>query len=117
MTPKKISSPPSILSKRTVLNRILGCKWSVQVFRLLRDGTHRPGALEKGIPGISTKVLTDCLRDKVKIGLLERRVFPEIPPRVEYHFTELGARFVKVFSDLEIIQTEIDALASKPVDE
>jgi DNA-binding HxlR family transcriptional regulator len=95
-------------STRKVLSRILGCKWSFAIYPQLRAGVRRPGALEKAVPGISAKVLNECLRKNVELGLLEKIVHPEIPPRVEYHFTEYGMRFLEFFSVVERFQREID---------
>ena len=56
----------------------------------IADGVTRPGALEKYIPGISTKVLSERLRKLTKYGLLEQRRYPESPPRTEYQLTGFG---------------------------
>lgn len=69
---------------------LIGDKWKVLILRDLRDGTKRFGELKKSVTGISQKVLTSNLRDMEENGLLTRKVFPEVPPRVEYTMTELG---------------------------
>jgi DNA-binding HxlR family transcriptional regulator len=74
---------------RDVLNRV-GDKWSVQIVGLLGDGPMRFSELRRAIEGISQRMLTLTLRGLERDGLIERTVFPEIPPRVEYELTRLG---------------------------
>lgn len=69
---------------------LIGDKWKVLIIRDLLEGTKRFGELKKSIGGISQKVLTSNLRDLEENGLLSRRVFPEVPPKVEYKLTDLG---------------------------
>lgn len=65
-------------------------KWKVLILRDLMNGTKRFGELKKSINGISQKVLTQNLRDMEEDGLVERKVYAEVPPRVEYTLTETG---------------------------
>lgn len=65
-------------------------KWKVLIIRDLLTGTNCFGELKKSVTGISQKVLTANLRDMEENGLLTRKVFPEVPPRVEYTLSELG---------------------------
>lgn len=69
---------------------LIGSKWKVLILRDLLDGTKRFGELKKSIGGVSQKVLTAQLRDMETSGLLTRRVYAEVPPRVEYTLTDLG---------------------------
>jgi DNA-binding HxlR family transcriptional regulator len=69
---------------------MMGDRWKVLIVRNLLTGTKRFGELRKGIAGISQKVLTDHLRIMEENGLVNRKVYAEIPPRVEYSLTELG---------------------------
>ena len=69
---------------------LIGDKWKVLILRDLRSGTKRFGELKKSVTGISQKVLTSNLRAMEEDGLLTRKVFPEVPPRVEYTLTDLG---------------------------
>lgn len=65
-------------------------KWKVLILRELMSGTKRFGELKKSINGISQKVLTQNLRDMEEDGLVERKIYAEVPPKVEYSLTETG---------------------------
>lgn len=69
---------------------LIGDKWKVLILRDLMDGTKRFGELKKSIGTVSQKVLTAQLRDMEEMGLLTRKVYAEVPPRVEYTLTETG---------------------------
>lgn len=60
------------------------------ILRDLLTGTKRFGELKKSVGGVSQKVLTSQLRDMEESGLVNRKVYAEVPPRVEYSLTELG---------------------------
>ena len=70
---------------------LLSSKWSVDVLLALGDGTRRYHELLEDLSPISEKVLTQTLRAMERDGLVGRRVHPEVPPRVEYALTPLGA--------------------------
>lgn len=69
---------------------LIGDKWKVLILRDLMSGTKRFGELKKSIGSVSQKVLTAQLRDMEEKGLISRKVYAEVPPRVEYNLTELG---------------------------
>lgn len=69
---------------------LIGDKWKVLILRDLMPGTKRFGELRKSIGSVSQKVLTAQLRDMEKNGLVSRRVYAQVPPRVEYSLTGLG---------------------------
>lgn len=95
-------------SVASMVESIVGCKWSLSVLASIRSGVVRPGALERACAGISNKVLNERLRKLVGFGILERRAFGEIPPRVEYHFTPLGDRFLEILDGIERLQRELE---------
>ena len=72
----------------------LSNKWNVIVIRRLKGKSMRPSELRRDIGDISAKVLTQTLREMESYGLVERTVFPVIPPKVEYSLTELGDSLV-----------------------
>ena len=69
---------------------LIGDKWKVLILRDLMGGTKRFGELKKSIGTVSQKVLTAQLRDMEEKGLLTRKVYAEVPPKVEYTLTETG---------------------------
>ncbi|WBQ03346.1 winged helix-turn-helix transcriptional regulator [Kribbella sp. CA-293567] len=98
MSRQKTYAPPSgqawnVLSSqcpsRTSLARIAN-KWTAMIVVVLDDGPLRFGDIRTALEGISGKVLTDTLRDLERDGMVVRRSFPEVPPRVEYELTPLG---------------------------
>lgn len=70
--------------------QLIGSKWRLLILRDLMQGPHRFGELRKSIGGISQKVLTSNLREMENSGLVLRRVYPEVPPHVEYELTDMG---------------------------
>lgn len=69
---------------------ILRCKWTIAVLRCIESGTSRPSEMQRENPGLSSKVLSQRLRKLTDFGLIDRRAFAEIPPRVEYTLTARG---------------------------
>lgn len=87
-----------------MVENIVGCKWSLTVIGLVRNGVNRPGAMEHAVPGLSAKVLNERLRKLVRYGIFEKRAFAEIPPRVEYSLTGFGVRFVEILDQIERLE-------------
>jgi len=76
--------------KSDILNHV-GNKWSLFIIHALGiDGRMRFSNLQKHITGISQKMLTKCVRELERDGLISRTVYPEVPPKVEYELTHLG---------------------------
>ena len=69
---------------------LINDKWKVLIVRDLLTGTKRFGELKKSVTSITQKVLTNNLKQMEKDGLLKRKAYPEVPPRVEYTLTETG---------------------------
>lgn len=87
---------------------VVGCKWSLAVLGAVRGGVRRPGAMEHAIEGLSKKVLNERLRKLVRFGVLEKRIYPEVPPRVEYRLTRFGERFATLMDGVDALQRELD---------
>ena len=73
----------------TTIN-LIGNKWKLLIIRDLLDGNKRFGELRKSLTGISQRVLTENLRELEKDGLVNRKVYAEVPPKVEYSLNETG---------------------------
>lgn len=83
----------SILDESCILNQSLSLianKWTLLILMALMQGTKRTNQLQKQINGISPKMLNETLKKLIDYGMVERRVYPEVPPRVEYNLTEFG---------------------------
>lgn len=79
---------------------LIGDKWKVLILRDLMEGTKRFGELKKSICTVSQKVLTAQLRDMEDKGLLTRKVYAEVPPRVEYTLTETGYSLKQILDSM-----------------
>jgi DNA-binding HxlR family transcriptional regulator len=90
-----------------VLEDVLGCKWTVIVLEKIASGIHRPGALSKSTSGLTVKVLNERLRKLLRYKIISRKVFSEIPPKVEYRITPLGRRFSKIIEQLKDLEEEL----------
>jgi len=106
---KILAKMPKLASRQvaTLLEEIIGCRWTISVLGAVAKGVNRPGALERYIDGISAKVLTDRLRHFTRAGIFERVQFPEIPPRVEYRLTDFGKKFMRLVREVERLQAEL----------
>lgn len=74
---------------------ILANKWRLAIIHALSDGTLRYGHLHRALGKISHKVLTQALRSLERDGIIERRTYACVPPRVEYSLTPLGRSLVE----------------------
>jgi DNA-binding HxlR family transcriptional regulator len=95
---KKVSETPECTVERTL--EVIGGKWTTLVLRDLLRGTKRFGELRSNLTGISPKTLTDRLRELEEQGVLTRKVYPEIPPRVEYSLTKKGKALGKIILEM-----------------
>lgn len=100
-------SPPERSAR--MVETIYGCKWSLTVYQLLANGIQRPGEMVRSVEGLSTKVLNQCLKKNIEFGILDKVIYNELPPRVEYQVTEFGQKFLNILDELEKLQQEIDA--------
>ena len=79
---------------------IIGSKWTLLILRELATGTKRFAELEKALKGISPKTLSSRLQELEKNKIIIKKVYPEVPPRVEYSFAARGERLRKILYDL-----------------
>lgn len=84
---------------------IIGCKWSLTVLGLIAQGVSRPGAMQRRVAGLTAKVLNERLRKLLRFGIIERHVFAEVPPRVEYTLTTFGRRFDGVLKEIAALDS------------
>ncbi len=80
---------------------LIGDKWKVLILRDLLTGTKRFGELKRSVGSVSQKVLTSQLRDMENSGLVNRKVYAEVPPRVEYSLTGLGQSLKPILDSLK----------------
>lgn len=108
--------------------QVLDCiadKWAVLVIGLLNGGTRRFGEMRKSIEGVSQKMLTQTLRSLERDGIVSRRVYASVPPKVEYTLTPLGQSLAGIVeslrvwseSNIEVVLASQQTYDSRPDDE
>lgn len=93
----------------SMVEDVIGCKWSLAVLQLVRSGVCRPGAMERAIDGLTAKVLNERLRKLVAYRILSRNAYAEVPPRVEYQLTTFGERFVAILDAIAELERDTSA--------
>ncbi|MDD3754001.1 MAG: winged helix-turn-helix transcriptional regulator [Methanobacterium sp.] len=88
-----------ICSVEVAINEI-GGKWKSLVICSLKDGTLRFNEINKKIPDITQRMLTKTLRELEKDRIITRKVYPEVPPKVEYSLTSKGESVLPIFDSL-----------------
>lgn len=84
----------------SIVIALLADKWTIPVIHALARGTQRTGELKKALPGVSQRMLTQTLRTLEAHGLIARKVFAVVPPRVEYSLTAMGASINEPLTEL-----------------
>src|SRR3982750_3711754 len=100
MKTKAKKNPRGRVSAARMVEDIVGCKWSLTVLGLIADGVQRPGAMQRRTAGLTAKVLNERLRKLLRFGIIERQVYAEVPPRVEYRLAGFGRRFDGVLGEI-----------------
>ena len=90
-----------------VVESVFGCKWSLRILGLIRQGTCRPGEIERKLDGLTTKVQNHYFRRMMELGILEKIIFPEVPPHVEYRLTPFGEKFMPILNSIEALQQQL----------
>ena len=81
---------------------IISNKWKIIILRDLLTGTKRYNELTRSVVGISPKVLTENLRDLEQDGIVKRKVYPVVPPKVEYSLTDKGLELKDVLDSMKV---------------
>ncbi|KZC35589.1 MULTISPECIES: winged helix-turn-helix transcriptional regulator [Rhodanobacter] len=93
----------------SMVESIVGCKWSVRLLQLCAEGNHRPSALLRACTGLSAKVLNERLRKMTRFGIMHRTVHGEKPPvEVEYRLTPFGRRFMGILEEVQRLQQAVE---------
>jgi len=103
---KKAATPEVPTAVSHMVEEVVGCKWSVTVLAMITTGVSRPGAMQRKVRGLTAKVLNERLKKLLRFGIIERQMFAEVPPRVEYRLTAFGKRFNSVIAQIATLEEE-----------
>jgi DNA-binding HxlR family transcriptional regulator len=92
--------------------RVIGGRWKVLVLHHLMDGTKRFAELHRALSGISHRTLTKQLRELEADGIISRKMYPQVPPKVEYSITPLGRKLAPVLYAMHDWGAEFDQLSA-----
>ena len=93
----------------SMVESIIGCKWSVRLLELCAEGHSRPSEFLRACPGLSAKVMNERLRKMIRFGVLERTIRGEKPPvAVNYLLTPFGRRFVRMLDEVRRLQEAVN---------
>jgi DNA-binding HxlR family transcriptional regulator len=93
-----------------MVESIVGCKWSLRLLQLCKDGTTRPNAIRRACVGLSAKVMNERLQKLTRFGILERTVLGDKPPiEVNYALTGFGRRFCTLLDEVHKLQLALDS--------
>ncbi|NML20103.1 helix-turn-helix transcriptional regulator [Pseudoflavitalea sp. G-6-1-2] len=84
-----------------VLMEIIGGKWKPYLIFLINGGTRRPSDIQRAIPLATLRVINMQLRELEFHGVIRRVIYPEVPPKVEYYFTEFGESLLPIVKEME----------------
>jgi DNA-binding HxlR family transcriptional regulator len=92
-----------------MVESIVGCKWSLRLLQLCKEGTTRPNAIRRACVGLSAKVMNERLQKLTRFGILERTVLGAKPPiEVNYALTGFGLRFCTILDEVRRLQDSLD---------
>lgn len=94
------------VSVKFMVEDVVGCKWALSILDMLEQGINRPGMMTRDQEGLSTKVLNERLKKLLRYKIIEKNEFNEIPPRVEYSFTNFGKKFLKIIKEIRELESE-----------
>lgn len=97
------------VSVASMVESIVGCKWSVLILRAIAEGTVRPSAIQRACPRLSAKVMNERLRKLTRFDIAERHVRGEKPPiEVEYRLTPFGRRFLRILDEVRKLEQSVE---------
>jgi DNA-binding HxlR family transcriptional regulator len=99
MKKEKIDTPVSCPVMKCM--EVIGGKWKTVIIYLISIGVNRFGQLQRNCVGISKQMLTKQLRELEKDGIISRKIYPEIPPRVEYSITPKGETLFPILQSMK----------------
>ena len=102
-------SPIDVMRFQRAIRAITG-KWKIEIVCMLIEGPMRFGVLRRSLPGITQHMLTEQLKDLESNGILIRRAFAEIPPRVEYELSQAGVDLLPTFQAMLSWSFQYDSL-------
>lgn len=97
------------LNVKFMVEDIVGCKWSMTVLDMVDQGVSRPGAMVREQDGLTKKVLNERLKKLVDYKIFKKVEYPEVPPRVEYEYTDFGRRFLDIVMAIRKLETELNS--------
>lgn len=101
----------------SMVESIVGCKWSVSLLQLCAEGHARPSSFLRACPGLSAKVMNERWRKMVRFGIVRRTVLGDKPPlEVEYRLTLFGRRFLGILGEVRRLQEAMDSGAFENAD-
>jgi DNA-binding HxlR family transcriptional regulator len=87
--------------------KVIGGKWRLQIVYEIGNGPVRYGVIKRSIPGISEKMLNQELKALVSLGVLNRKSYNEMPPKVEYSLSEYGKKVLPIIEQIEMFGYDI----------
>lgn len=81
--------------------KVLGGKWKACLLDCINDGIRRPSDLHRNIPGSTLRVLNQQLKELEELNVIYKKVYPEVPPKVEYYLTEWGISLIPVIQQMD----------------
>jgi DNA-binding HxlR family transcriptional regulator len=107
--PDTANATPAPVPVASMVESIVGCKWSIRLLQLCAEGNHRPSALLRACTGLSAKVMNERLRKMTRFGIMHRTVHGEKPPvEVEYRLTPFGRRFMGILEEVQRLQQAVE---------
>ena len=111
--PDTANATPAPVPVASMVESIVGCKWSIRLLQLCAEGNHRPSALLRACTGLSAKVMNERLRKMTRFGIMHRTVHGEKPPvEVEYRLTPFGRRFMGILEEVQRLQQAVECGAT-----